>query len=112
MARRQKPVPSPGELSGASNYNLAESSSSAAWKPVKEDVLKSLSSRSNGKPIEPYLPNLLEQPGLTQLIICIAGIYASLCAPLLSFSLREAQSQSLYHFLHLLTCSVLSLLAI
>lgn len=76
MARRKQAAPLQREPSDFSQ-GLPDSPSHG-WKHTNGKTPKSAAIASNGKPKEPNSSATQEQAGLTQLIVCIAGIYASL----------------------------------
>ena len=76
MARRKQAAPLQRE---PSDFDKGPPDSpSHGWKHANGNISKSPAVVSNGKPNEPFPSTSQEQAGLTQLVICVAGIYASL----------------------------------
>ena len=76
MTRQKQAVPLRREVSDFDNG--PPESSDHGWKHSNGNAQSLLATRSNGKSEEllPQVPS--DQAGFTQLVICVAGIYASL----------------------------------
>lgn len=79
---RKKQVPLQREPSDFGR-GLPESPSHG-WKQANGSLEKSKAALSNGKPKQSAPVDSQEPAGLTQLVICIAGIYASLLVSAIS----------------------------